>query len=122
MKKLILFSLLIIGCSNFYSDSQKIKSANEEINQIQEEITRLKAQVTESRLRLEDLELQLVNEIEGAVALGLEGFGPAAKRLEDMIAIAMDEYDSIKEINTNAIQLLEDEISLIRDSIYKLLN
>ena len=86
------------------------------------EIARLRAEVTESKLRLETLELQLVAEIQGAVAIGLEGFGPAAKILEDMIAIAIDEYDSISEINTNAIQLLEDEISLIRDRIYKLYN
>ncbi|MFL2628387.1 MAG: DUF4407 domain-containing protein [Candidatus Marisimplicoccus sp.] len=82
------------------------------------EIVRLRAGVTESRKRLETLESRLQEEITGNVTLGgsgVRGRGPATRALEDQIARALKEYESIKEINDLEIEKQEQFLSQLKD-------
>ena len=82
------------------------------------EIARLRAGVVESRLRLENLETQYAQEIQGKVTLGgsgLAGEGPAARALKDQVIRALQAYESIKRINDLEIAQQEKYLMQIKN-------
>ena len=86
----------------------------ENIDFAEAEILRLREETTDSRLRLEDLENRLTAEIQGKVGSGREGYGPAARRLEEQIVRAKEEYDTRRELNDAAIVVQEDNLSKLK--------
>ena len=86
----------------------------ENIDFAEAEILRLREETTDIRLRLEDLENRLTAEIQGKVGSGREGYGPAARRLEEQIVRAKEEYDTRRELNDAAIVVQEDNLSKLK--------
>ncbi|MAT49114.1 MAG: hypothetical protein CMA27_04720 [Euryarchaeota archaeon] len=87
----------------------------QEIDRLEGERAKLEGEIADKSIRLVELENQLTQEIQGRVGSQREGYGPAARRLENQIARAKQEYDDIQIKNIALIAEIDSNLGNQRD-------
>ncbi len=87
----------------------------QEINRLEGESSKLEGEIADKSLRVVELENDLTAEIQGRVGSNREGYGPAARRIENQIDRAKQEYQDIKIKNTSLLAEINTNLEKQRD-------
>lgn len=96
---------------------QELKRLEELRKPYSERKIEISKQLEERRLEIVGLRDELQKEIQGRVGSGRSGYGPAAKRIEDNISRAENEYKALQEQLNDEVEQINSELTDIKSQI-----
>ena len=99
---------------------QELKRLEELRKPLSDRKVEISKQLEERRLEIVNLRDELQKEIQGRVGSGRSGYGPAARRIEDNISRAENEYNTLKIDLDNESESINQELNDVKNQIANL--